>query len=195
LPVLYVFGRKKIDFDIFVNSVKSEFSPHQDKVLVFYDPSYHYIIPDLETRLKQVENYENFIFTRLQKEVERTKVEGKGEEVSGTCCGGSNACSSTNTEGGKESSNNNTSCANGNSCCGNGTCTPNSTHNNDNAVSDSTNNLTINVDNNNARQDLNGRTFLLIPGTSLQDYTFFCILTSRPPPPPPQNLSKQNDCL
>lgn len=55
----------------FAQVVTREFRPN-DKVLVFYDLNYDHIIQDLEILIRN-HNYENIIFTRVIKEVKRTR--------------------------------------------------------------------------------------------------------------------------
>ncbi|GAM25381.1 hypothetical protein SAMD00019534_085560 [Acytostelium subglobosum LB1] len=50
LPVQYVFGRKQFDVDTFVTCFRNKFSS-SDKVIIFYDLPYHFIVPMLREQL------------------------------------------------------------------------------------------------------------------------------------------------
>jgi hypothetical protein len=184
LPVLYVFGKKKIDVAHLVETICHKFEP-ETKLLVFYDVGYYYAIPELEKSILEAKRGD-ILFARVEKESKRQfHLAGREMCATGSC--------STNQTFDTEA----IICSDGN--CG--TCTPSeqllqTTTDNTNPPPENTSTLTDSPTNTTTTSTvntltstdtststssnettLNGRSFELLPGTTLQDYTFLCIIS------------------
>ncbi len=150
-----------MDIQNFLFQFGKTFTPNE-KILVFYDLQFEYIINELEGQvLGQFPLYQ-VVFTKVKKwngGNQDSKIGNTCSINNSSCCGG-NSCNKDNNSN-EISANNNDS--NGDS---NG-----STRVGD----DSANNNNISNENTKPSNQLNGRSFGLLEGTTLADYIFLCI--------------------
>lgn len=161
-----------------------------EKVLVFYDVGYHHAISELEERLKKSINNNNIVFTRVEKVVKANPNINNNNNNncnnSSSCCTRmptqDNTATDINDDDEEEEDNNNNEENNNNNnngenkkCCGGGQCTvevKESDKKEEAIITSNDNDETINPD----TIKMNGRYFELLPGSTLQDYTFLCII-------------------
>jgi hypothetical protein len=193
---LYVFGKRKIDVPHLVQTVCREFSP-ETKLLIFYDVGYYHAIPELEKSVLDARG-SNTVFARVEKEAKRQfHLAGRivnctsGECVTcddesiecrdGNCCESSSSSSeqipqTTNPSipvtSSIDSSTSTTNTA-GQSSTNTTDQSTNTTNQATNITEQSTPDTT--TQSTNTSTTINGRSFELLPETSLQDYTFLCI--------------------
>ena len=178
-------------------------TPLPPLLLVFYDVAYSYAIPEVEKAMEG-EQRGNVVFARVERENTRGQIQmavaATGKDVCGTSeCSPTTTTTTTTTT--KQSFDEAMGCGDGN-CNNDSTCTssfstsseqleqldaptnpptnPNNTNNNDITNTSTTTNsteahTTSTTDSYASTTTLNGRTFELLPGTSLQDYIFLCI--------------------
>eukprot|EP00005_Dracoamoeba_jomungandri_P000731 CAMPEP_0174256640 /NCGR_PEP_ID=MMETSP0439-20130205/5855_1 /TAXON_ID=0 /ORGANISM="Stereomyxa ramosa, Strain Chinc5" /LENGTH=536 /DNA_ID=CAMNT_0015339349 /DNA_START=250 /DNA_END=1860 /DNA_ORIENTATION=+ len=89
LPVQYIFGKKELDVERFMEEFQSNFPVNQkQKVIVFYDVFYHHLVPRLETELLEL-GYDplDVVVSKLHTFFQPSK---PSTQLSYACCGNSN---------------------------------------------------------------------------------------------------------